>query len=945
MGLVFTRKLGHVPWMRVILVCIFCMVEVEPSWGKGVAENSNVVSSFSRPKSVNIGALFTFNSVIGRAAKPAMAAAVDDINSNSSILQGTTLNLIFHDTNCSGFLGTMEALELMAKDVAITIGPQSSGIAHVISNVVNELRIPLLSLATDPNLSSLQYPYFLRAVHSDYFQMNAIADLIVHYGWREVITIFVDDDYGRNGISALGDALAKNRAKISYKAAFPPDASRNDINDLLVQVSLMESRIFIVHVNPDSGLKVFSIAKSLGMISNGYVWIATDWLPSVLDSVPVDPVTMDILQGVLALRHHTKDSHQKYAFTSRWKGLKYVGNSTINSYAFYAYDAVWLAAHALDSFFNQAGNLTFFSDRMINESALNLSSLRIFQGGQQLLQKLLRTNYTGLSGDIQFDSEKNLINPAVDILNIVGTGSNKIGYWSNYSGLSVVSPEILYLKPPNKSSSTQQLSSVIWPGQVTNIPRGWVFPNNGKPLQIAVPNRVSYKEFVSVDKDPQEVQGYCIDIFEAAVKLLPYPVPHKYVLIGDGIRNPDFNNLVHDVAINKYDAAVGDITIVTNRTRIVDFTQPYMESGLVVVAPVRKVKSSAWAFLKPFTLQMWIVTGSFFLLVGFAVWILEHRINSEFRGPPSQQFMTILWFSFSTMFFAHRENTVSTLGRFVLLIWLFVVLIINSSYTASLTSILTVQQLSSRIEGIDSLISSNDPIGIQDGSFARDYLVRELNIAESRIKSLKNQAEYADALERGPKNGGVAAIVDELPYVEVFLSYSNCNVQIVGQEFTKSGWGFAFERDSPLAVDLSTAILQLSENGELQRIHDKWLTSSGSCSSQSNQVDDNRLSLKSFWGLFLICGVTCFFALSIFFCRVCYQYSRYAPEVVIQDEIEAAEPVRSRRLSSASFKDLMGFIDRKEAEIKEFFKRKNSLESSQSQTSRSHSLGTLSSTD
>ncbi|KAL2938070.1 Glutamate receptor 3.4 [Bienertia sinuspersici] len=130
------------------------------------------------------------------------------------------------------------------------------------------------------------------------------------------------------------------------------------------------------------------------------------------------------------------------------------------------------------------------------------------------------------------------------------------------------------------------------------------------------------------------------------------------------------------------------------------------------------------------------------------------------------------------------------MGRFVLIIWLFVVLIINSSYTASLTSILTVQQLSSRIEGIDSLISSNDPIGIQDGSFARDYLIRELNIAESRIKSLKNQEEYTDALQRGPRNGGVAAIVDELPYVQVFLSYSNCNVQIVGQEFTKSGWGF-----------------------------------------------------------------------------------------------------------------------------------------------------------
>ena len=62
----------------------------------------------------------------------------------------------------------------------------------------------------------------------------------------------------------------------------------------------------------------------------------------------------------------------------------------------------------------------------------------------------------------------------------------------------------------------------------------------------------------------------------------------------------------------------------------------------------------------------------------------------------------------------------STLGRVVLVFWLFVVLIINSSYTASLTSILTVQQLFSPIKGIESLISSEDRIGYQLGSFSRD---------------------------------------------------------------------------------------------------------------------------------------------------------------------------------------------------------------------------------
>lgn len=92
-----------------------------------------------------------------------------------------------------------------------------------------------------------------------------------------------------------------------------------------------------------------------------------------------------------------------------------------------------------------------------------------------------------------------------------------------------------------------------------------------------------------------------------------------------------------------YDAAIGDIAIVTNRTRMVDFTQPYIESGLVVVAPIKATKSNAWAFLRPFSKNMWIVTGAFFLVVGAVVWVLEHRINDEFRGPPRRQFVTILW--------------------------------------------------------------------------------------------------------------------------------------------------------------------------------------------------------------------------------------------------------------------------------------------------------------
>lgn len=151
----------------------------------------------------------------------------------------------------------------------------------------------------------------------------------------------------------------------------------------------------------------------------------------------------------------------------------------------------------------------------------------------------------------------------------------------------------------------------------------------------------------------------------------------------------------------------------------------------------------------------------------------------------------------------------STLGRLVLLLWLFVVLIINSSYTASLTSILTVQQLSSRVQGIDSLISSSDPIGIQDGSFAYNYLVNELNIAESRIRVLKSRDDYINYLQKGPNEGGVAAIVDEIPYVELFLASTKCQFSIVGREFTKSGWGFV---SSHLVMQHHSCSLRFSTN-------------------------------------------------------------------------------------------------------------------------------------
>ncbi|KAF3960228.1 hypothetical protein CMV_015039 [Castanea mollissima] len=600
-----------------------------------------------RPDIVQVGAVFTFNTINGKVARIAMKAAEDDVNSDPSILGGSKLSILIHDSNFNEFLGIMGAMKFLETDTVAIIGPQTAVMAHVLSHVANEFHVPLLSFtALDPTLSPLQFPYFVQTAPNDQFQMTAIADMISYFGWGMIVAVFSDDDQSRNGITALADQLAERHCKISYKAVLPPDptAKPSEVKDQLVRIQMMEARVIVVHTFDRAGILVFDEAQKLGMMESGYVWIATTWLSTILDSAPSSKIANSTI-GVLTLRPHTPDSERKRAFMARWNKLSN-GSIGLNPYGLYAYDTVWMIAHAVNLFLDQGGNISFSNNSRLSRmrgGALNLGALSIFDGGNQLLNNILQINMTGLTGPIRFYRDRSPLHPSYDILNVYETGYRQIGYWSNYSGLSVVIPETLYTKPPNRSSSSQILDSVVWPGGTTKKPRGWVFPENGRQLRVGVPNRVSYQELVSRVNGTDKVQGYCIDVFLAAINLIPYAVPYRFIPFGDGHKNPSYYELVNMVSLNVFDAAVGDIAIVTNRTKLVDFTQPYIESGLVVVAPVRKLNSSAWEFLKPFTPLMWGVIAAFFLTVGIVVWILEHRINDEFQGPLRKQIVTILW--------------------------------------------------------------------------------------------------------------------------------------------------------------------------------------------------------------------------------------------------------------------------------------------------------------
>ncbi|KAJ7981300.1 Glutamate receptor [Quillaja saponaria] len=845
------------------------------------------------PAVVKIGAVFTFDSVIGRAAKVAIEAAVSDVNADPRILNGTELRLIMEDANCSVFLGSIGAFQVLEKGVVAIIGPQSSAIAHMISQIANGLQVPLISYAaTDPTLSALQFPFFLRTVPSESEQMAAMADLIDFYGWKEVIAIYVDDDYGRNGISALGDELEKKKSRISHKLPLPINFDLGYVSNLLNGLKVFGTRVYVLHINPDPRLRIFRVVYKLQMLTSNYVWLATDWLSATLDSFSsMDKTSLSILQGVVGLRPHTPDSIQKRDFASRWIKMQREAmlKSGLNSYSLYAYDTVWTIARSIDEFIKVHKNITFSSNINLlggEATEIQFDKLKVFDGGSHLVSILLEAKFTGVSGLVQFNSDRNIISGGYNVININQMAITEVGYWSNYSGFSVVPPETLEGKKENERSNLnldQKLNNVTWPGGKTDRPRGWVVSGNERPLRIGVPKRASFVEFVTEQHDTHKIEGYCIDVFMEARKLVPYDVPFTFKPFGDGHSNPNYDALVKMVAEDVFDAAVGDIAIVTNRTRIVDFSQPFATTGLVIVAPIQNAKS---------------------------------RINDDFRGPPKRQLVTMLLFSFSTLFKTNQEKTVSPLARMVMIVWLFLLMVMTASYTASLTSILTVQQLSSPFDGIDSLIASNWPIGYQVGSFAYSYLTDSLYIASSRLVPLASPEAYERALQQGPTNGGVAAIIDELPYVELFLS-EQTDFGIIGQTFTKSGWGFAFQRDSPLAIDMSNAILKLSENGDLQKIHEKWFCKMGCPGEMRHDSESDQLHLISFWGLYLWCGIFSLAALLVFLFRTVCQFVKYKRR---QNEPPTPSSLESSgNHCSQVIYNFFDFIDEKEEAIKKIF--------------------------
>ncbi|WOG95091.1 hypothetical protein DCAR_0314393 [Daucus carota subsp. sativus] len=713
-------------------------------------------------------------------------------------------------------LQALEAAQgLVVKNVkAMIVGPEMSLDEKLLALISDEAKVPIFSLSGSASFD--EYPYFLQLSNGEALQFEATATLAESFQWKNVIFICEDSEFKSGVVSHLFESFQEKNIQIDYISSLSPTISDDGILAELHKLMGMETTIFVLHMKPSFASRLFLSVKTLGMMSQGYAWIFTDKTRNHLHSMNPEEL-MQSIEGALALKPYE-----------------------LSAYGLWAYDAVWALAKAVEGVDTQIDLKSIEGQSSESTSA----DSEVSHTGKILLDELVKTRIKGLSGDFKTVNRTVPILQAFEIVNVIREGERRVGFWAKGVGIT---RDIMH-----PASSNNDLKVIIWPGGSIVTPRGMHI----KKLRVGIPHNTAFKEFISQENDPQTSMirpiGFCVDVFQAALELLPYNVMYEFIPSANvtGETEGTYNDLLYQIYLQRIDAAVGDISITAERSLYVDFTTPYTDIGVGTIVKI-KTNKDMWIFTKPIGADLCLMTAVFFILTALLIWVIEKPINKDFQGSPSEQLGTIF---FSTLFFSSSEKLSSNLSRFVILIWALLVLILTSSYTATLASMLTVQQIG---------LASNAIVGYRTSSFVERNTVSNINYKDYRLRPYSSAEQYADALSKGSKNGGIDGILDEIPYIQAFLSKYSADYTMVDSASSTNGFGFAFPKGSSLVHDISRAIANLREDGRLEMLQKEWYNKPRSLVSQETLAKPQVLKIDRFGGLFLVTGVSLGLALIV----------------------------------------------------------------------------------
>ncbi|XP_028823245.1 glutamate receptor ionotropic, NMDA 2C [Denticeps clupeoides] len=379
-------------------------------------------------------------------------------------------------------------------------------------------------------------------------------------------------------------------------------------------------------------------------------------------------------------------------------------------------------------------------------------------------------------------------------------------------------------------------------------------------------------------------KGFCIDILKKLSRTIKFS--YDLYLVTNGKHGKMvkgvWNGMIGEVFYKRADMAIGSLTINEERSEIIDFSVPFVETGISVMVARSNGTVSPSAFLEPYSPAVWVMMFVMCLtVVAITVFVFEYfspvgynqsLVSAKAPGGPTFTIGKSVWLLWGIVFnnSVPIENPKGTTSKIMVLVWAFFAVIFLASYTANLAAFMIQEQYIDTVSGLSDKKFQKPQehyppfrFGtVPNGSTERNI---RSNYPDMHTHMMKyNQKGVEDALN-SLKTGKLDAFI----YDAAVLNYmagkdEGCKLVTIGsgKVFATTGYGIALQKDSRWKRPIDLALLQFLGDGDTQRLETVWL--SGICQNEKNEVMSSKLDIDNMAGVFYMLLVAMGLSLLVF---------------------------------------------------------------------------------
>uniref|UniRef100_A0A9J8BAW4 Glutamate receptor n=1 Tax=Cyprinus carpio carpio TaxID=630221 RepID=A0A9J8BAW4_CYPCA len=765
--------------------------------------------------------------------------AVNNINRNRTLLPNTTLTYDIQRINIyDSFEASRKACDQLSLGVVAIFGPSHSSSSNAVQSICNALEVPHIQVRWKHHPMDNRDSFYAN-LYPDYSSLSyAILDLVQFLKWKTA-TVVYDDSTGLIRLQEL--IMAPSRYNIRLKIRQLP-LDTTDTRPLLKEMKRSREFRIIFDCSHIMAAQILKQVSSYSVkVMHTHIILSSDDLMAInLEPYRFCGVNMT------GFRILNVDNPQVVSIVEKWSLERQIPpkpdsgllEGIMTTDAALTYDAV----HIVSVSYQHAPQMTV--------NSLQCHRHKPWRFGGRFMSFIKESHWDGLTGRLCFNKTTGLRTDFdLDIVSLKEEGLQKVGKWSASGGLNIT--EVPRQNGMNITDSLSNRSLVI----TTILEEPYVMLKK------------SDKALVGNDR----FEGFCIDLLKELASILGFS--YEIHLVPDGKYGfqddkGQWNGMIKELMEHRADLAVAPLTITFMREKAIDFSKPFLNTGIsILYRRPNSTNSGFFSFLNPMTPDIWVYILLAYLGVSCVLFVIARFSPYEWYdahpcNPGSdvvENNFTLLnsfWFGVGSLMQQGSELMPKALStRIIGGIWWFFTLIIISSYTANLAAFLTVERMDSPVDSADDLAKQTKiEYGVvKDGATMSFFKKSRVSTFEKMwaFMSSRQSTSFVKSIEDGIQRvlKSDYALLMESTTIE-YVTRINCNLTQVGGIIDSKGYGIGTPKGSPYRDKITIAILGILEDGRLHMLKEKWW--SGSSCLEDERYETGPMGIQNLGGIFIV---------------------------------------------------------------------------------------------